>query len=287
MSSIPHPERRDNRTRARTFNLAAPPHDVNGAASTLTPVTAASLGRIAAARLLEALETGAIPVGSRLVEARLAAMLGVSRGPIRDALQYLEQQGLVHRLPHRGSFAVAFAPEELAEVVILRADLEALAARLGVVRRGIRPRDLAALREHTDAMARAVRARQFAAFLDHEVAFHRLLAERSGHLRLLVLLDGLRAHTRIAISLANRNVRTRSGVPTAVHHLVQTHRDVVLALESKDLRRIDVTIKRHVLETLDFLRLSTPTLPADRRALGDVLPRNSTRPTAARRHRGP
>jgi len=269
----------------RTSTLATPRHDADGAESTLTPVAAASLGRLAAERLLQALETGAIPVGSRLVEARLAVMLGVSRGPVRDALQYLEQQGLVHRLPHRGSFAVAFAPDELAEVVILRADLEALAARLGIVRRSIRPRDLAALLEHTDAMVRAVRARRFEMFLDHEMAFHRLLAERSGHLRLLALLDGLRAHTRIAISLANRNVRTRSGVPTAIHHLVQTHRDVVVALESKDLRRIDMTIKRHVLETLDFLGLSTPTLTADRRALGDVLPRHSAHPTAARRRR--
>ena len=96
----------------------------------LTPVPAASLGRLAADRLLRALETGAIPLGSRLVEARLAELLGVSRGPIRDALQYLEQQGFVHRLPHRGSFAATLAPEELVDIFILRADLEALAARL-------------------------------------------------------------------------------------------------------------------------------------------------------------
>jgi DNA-binding GntR family transcriptional regulator len=264
-----------------TLNLSAALREGDGLEPTLRPVTAASLGRLVAAQLLQALEAGTIPVGSRLVEARLAAMLGVSRGPIRDALQYLEQQGLVHRLPHKGSFAVAFAPEQLAEVVLLRADLEALAARLGIVRRLIRPRDIRALLDHTAAMARAVRARQFRAFLDHEMAFHRLLAERAGNSRLLALLDGLRAHTRIAISLANRNVRTRSGVPSAVHHVVETHRDVVAALESKDLRRIDVTIKRHVLETLDFLGLTTPTLTADRRALGDILPRDDVRASAS------
>jgi len=226
----------------------------------LTPVPAASLGRLAAERLLRALETGAIPVGSRLVEARLAASLGVSRGPVRDALQYLEQQGLVRRLPHRGSFAATLAPEELVDIFILRADLEALAARLAVVRRAIHGRDLAALRECVAAMARAVRARRFDELLDLDIAFHRLLAERSGHRRLVVILDGLRAHTRIAIALANKNARALAGV-------VETHRNLVAAIESEDMRRVDLESKQHVLETLDYLGLDTPTLAADGRAL--------------------
>jgi len=226
----------------------------------LTPVPAASLGRLAADRLLRALETGAIPVGSRLVEARLAEVLGVSRGPIRDALQYLEQQGFVHRLPHRGSFAATLAPEELVDIFILRADLEALAARLAVVRRAIRGRDLATLREYVAAMARAVRTHRFDELLDLDIAFHRLLVECSGNRRLVVILDGLLTHTRLAIALANKNARALAGV-------VQTHRNLIAAIEGEDMRQVDLVSKQHVLETLDYLGLATPMLALDEQAL--------------------
>jgi DNA-binding GntR family transcriptional regulator len=248
------------------------PNASNGPTDALTPVPKASLGQLAADGFMRALETGAIPVGSRLVESRLAAMLGVSRGPVRDALHYLEQQGLVRRLPHRGSFAAAFAPEDLADVFILRAELEALAACLAVARGPIRPKDLAALRQQVDAMAAAVRSRRFGDLLDLDMAFHRMLAERSQHRRLVAILDGLRVHTRIAIALANKNVRALAGV-------VQTHRDVIAALESRDLHQVDRESKRHVLETLDYLGLHTSTLSADR---GAVMISSSHGPARAR-----
>lgn len=221
-------------------------------------------------RIVHALETGRLPIGGRLVETQLAAMLGVSRGPVREALQRLEQQGLVYRLPRRGSVAARLAPDELAEVFVLRADLESLAARLAMARGAVRSRDLAPLRRLVDEMAAAVRAKQFERLLDLDMDFHRVLAGRSGNRRLVTMLDGLRRHTRIAIAQANRNAR-------AVRGVIQSHRRVIDALESGSLARVDAESKRHVLETLDYLGLRTATLDADRRAVGETRGRGRQR----------
>jgi DNA-binding GntR family transcriptional regulator len=214
-------------------------------------------------------------VGSRLVESRLAAMLGVSRGPVREALYHLEQQGLVRRHPYRGSYVASFAPQELAEVFILRAELESLAARLAVVRGAVNQSNIATLEHLVEKIDRAARSGDWSSLLDLDMEFHRLVAEWSGHQRLIAILDGLRTHTRIAIALANRNVE-------AIHGIVETHRAVLEALASGDLPRVDRETKRHVLETLDYLGLQTDGLAEDCRAV--MLDRSTA--AGPRRRRG-
>ncbi|GEM_PF-267842 len=234
--------------------------DPQGSSPALSPVSASGLGVLVARRIVHALETGTLAVGSRLVESRLAAMLGVSRGPVRDALQYLEQQGFVRRHPYRGSYVASFSPEELAEVFILRAELESLAARLVVTRGAATPSNIARLERLVDSMEEAVQAKDWSTLLDLDMEFHRLVAEWAEHRRLVTILDGLRAHTRVAIALANRNVQAIRGV-------VETHKAVIDAIRSGDLGLVDRASKRHVLETLDYLGLHTERLTADCQAV--------------------
>jgi DNA-binding GntR family transcriptional regulator len=72
--------------------------------------------------------------GQRLNEVELAASLGVSRGPLREALQQLSSEGLVHRIQHRGTFIPEFGVTETLELYEVREALEVMAVRLAAER---------------------------------------------------------------------------------------------------------------------------------------------------------
>lgn len=79
--------------------------------------------------ILSAIEAGDYPPGSRLVESELAERFGVSRTPVREALQRLETQAMVNR-DGRSLIVASLDHDQLAELYTVRAELEALAARL-------------------------------------------------------------------------------------------------------------------------------------------------------------
>lgn len=80
--------------------------------------------------LRQAILSGKISAGGRLNESQLARELGVSRVPIREALQPLELQGLVVDVPRRGKFVISLSDEEIQKINSLRLILEAEALRL-------------------------------------------------------------------------------------------------------------------------------------------------------------
>jgi DNA-binding GntR family transcriptional regulator len=79
--------------------------------------------------MLEAIEAGVYLPGARLVESELAERLGVSRTPVREALQRLETQGMLSR-DGRSLIVASLDHNQLAELYVVRAELEGLAARL-------------------------------------------------------------------------------------------------------------------------------------------------------------
>lgn len=85
-------------------------------------------------KLRDTIATGQFRAGDRVVEAQLATKLGVTRGPIREALCRLEHDGFVMRVPGRGVFVNEFQKASLVEVCKIRAVLESLAAREAAAR---------------------------------------------------------------------------------------------------------------------------------------------------------
>lgn len=104
--------------------------------------------------LRRALLEGRYAPGDRLVERKLAAELGVSRTPVREALRALEQEGLVYHMPHSGAVVARLDSQEVQEIYRIRAVLEGLAARMAAER--ISPgrlKQLEALLEQIEALA--------------------------------------------------------------------------------------------------------------------------------------
>ena len=87
-------------------------------------------GRVAAENALrEAIAAGDLLPGARLVEADLVAMLGVSRGNVRLAIDALDAEGLIERIPHRGARVRVISADEAVAITEARMALEALLAR--------------------------------------------------------------------------------------------------------------------------------------------------------------
>ncbi len=97
--------------------------------------------------ILEAIDTGLYRPGDRLVESELAERLGVSRTPVREALQRLETQSLLTR-DGRSLIVASLDHNQLAELYVVRAELEGLAARLAA--RHATPEEMRVLREMVD-----------------------------------------------------------------------------------------------------------------------------------------
>lgn len=145
------------------------------------------------ARLRELILTGELPQGEKVTEAGLAALLQVSRTPVRLALAALEQEDLVEGVPNRGFRVRRFTLEDIREVIEVRANLEGMAARLAAENGASRAQEsvLSQCIDEVDAIiARNVSERDvFRQFSDINIRFHRTIAEISANATLQRLLE--------------------------------------------------------------------------------------------------
>src|SRR5258708_4487961 len=97
------------------------------------PLAAESLSDKVFERLMEAIEKGELPFGSRIREASLARELGISRGPLREALRRLEGRKLVKHTPNLGVRVCDLSKSDIIEVFEMREALEGTACRLATI----------------------------------------------------------------------------------------------------------------------------------------------------------
>ncbi len=128
--------------------------------------------------LLDAILSGKLRPGDRLNESALARQLQVSRAPIREALQTLQEQGLVVNQPRRGMFVVSLSEEELQKINSLRLVLEAEALRLCAARST--PQNLRKMEQLADRMERSTGTTALEA-TRMDLEFHRAMWSFSGN----------------------------------------------------------------------------------------------------------
>ena len=132
--------------------------------------------RFALARALEnAILEGRIKPGTRLPELLLSKELGVSQASVREALQQLENSGLVVKYPHRGSFVISLAAQDLVDIYQLRQELEPMACGLAAER--MSAERLASLQACIGEMQSAAAKRNYLSYSNADLKFHRLIWE--------------------------------------------------------------------------------------------------------------
>ena len=157
---------------------------------TLTPIGESSLltDRVYDA-IREAIRSGEIAAGARLRLRDLAAQLGTSPMPVREAIGRLEQNGLVVRIPHRGAVVADLTPLELAHVYDARLLLEVEATRLGCV--AVSASDVSRMRATHDQLRAAVAAGRVGKALDRDEELLSVLYAAGGNPVLLGLVQDL------------------------------------------------------------------------------------------------
>ncbi|MDQ7849257.1 MAG: GntR family transcriptional regulator [Armatimonadota bacterium] len=175
--------------------------------------------------------------GSKLSVPRLAAALGVSRTPVKEALERLAQDGLVTMLPNRGAYVAILRWEDVNEIYQMREMLEGLATRLAADR--MDDELLRRLRDLLQQGESAVRRRDIDAHIRIDLEFHRLIRARGGNRRLVRALDNLQDQIRIVF-------RTSATIPGRMPKALEEHRRILAALAAADPDQAERAARDHV-----------------------------------------
>ena len=186
-------------------------------------------------RLLERIIAGAYPPGSRIVETRVARELGTSQAPVREALRDLEALGVVEISPFRGARVRRPGLDELLEAYGVRAELEAMAARLAMPR--LVADDLAVMDGLVDEMRRCADAGDTVGEAAADAAFHAALVDRAGNATLRRLWGQLEPYSRTYINIAVPGADRRE--------MAELHAPVLDALRSGDASLAEDAIRQH------------------------------------------
>ncbi len=184
---------------------------------------------------------GQLPSGTHLLELTLAERLGVSRGPVREALIRLEQEGLVINQPYRGKFVADISAQTIREIYSLRVLLESFAAELCIDK--LQPALLQRLRDSLAQMVKAADDQRYEAFADIDLEFHHSLVVAAEHTRLLQMWETLRGVNHAFIAVNASLVSSEN-----VHMFAERHQLIVDALTQRDVVTVKAVLRLHLAE---------------------------------------
>lgn len=182
---------------------------------------------------------GDLEMGARIKELTLAARLGISRGPVREACRSLVQVGLLEFRANRGFFVRKLTHKEVVDLYDLRAGLMRLAGELAA--RHATPEQVERLRMLVDVMDSARTEGDAAQFRHLNAEFHAALVTAADNGRLQAVYAGLSKEARL--------FRRRGLVSAeAMNSSNREHRAIVDAIASHDTARAAATMENHILQ---------------------------------------
>jgi len=191
----------------------------------------------------EAIFDGRYAPGEALREVELSEALEVSRGPVREALQKLEREGIVHTEWHRGATVTALSSQDVAELDSLRGALEILAVRQVVDQ--ATDADLSSIEKIAASMDRAETPHEM---VRCDIAFHDAVYAATGHRRLLEAWEAIRSQVHLflltRVSLSSDGYL--AGIP-------DEHRELVAVLRARNAEDALELFARHRRHAFDVL----------------------------------
>ena len=199
------------------------------------------MDRLPSAKIRDSLEQriveGELGNGKRLDETELSGFYGVSRTPVREALQRLAESGLAEHLPRRGTFVRSPSLSQLVEMFEVMAELECMAIRLAA--RRATTNDIDALEKDNETCRAAVAANDTKKYYEVNARLHGRIYQMSGNSFLAGearrLHDRLRPFRRLQL-----RVRGRMEESMAEHDII------LAALRDGNVDRAMETMKKHI-----------------------------------------
>lgn len=228
------------------MTIIDPAHDPESAVGLdpagLEPVVRESTPALIARTLRRAISDGRFPPGTQLGEAGLARSLGVSRGPLREAMQRLTQEGLLVSHRNRGLFVPDLTLEAVEDMYLLRTTVET-AALERVLHLGWGPDAADALDVAVDAMAALAHEPRSAAMVAADLDFHHALVEAARSPRLS------RVHETVLVE-TSMCLHAMRGTYTDAESRLAEHRAIAGAVRDGDPGRARVLLVEHMRDGL-------------------------------------
>jgi DNA-binding GntR family transcriptional regulator len=222
--------------------MTTPSSDQRLAAETATVTSdGASRAGPRGQQVMEAVRTaiisGRFQPGDRLVESALSAEFGTSRGPVREALRQLENEGLVMSFPYRGAVVLGVSDDEVHEVLIpIRLTLERYSFLRAI--KTMTDDDFAELGKQIWLMEHAGKANDLIKLVEADLAFHEIVISASGQQHTMQIWRTIWPRIRAYFV---RYERHRSFRQT-----VKEHRVLLEALQSRDPENVLEQLERHI-----------------------------------------
>jgi DNA-binding GntR family transcriptional regulator len=196
-----------------------------------------------------------LPFGSKLTEDGLAKELGISRTPIREALNRLAQDRLVTVSPGRGAFVATFSFDDMVQLLEIRETLEGMAARLASNR--ITKETLEKLRQRLKATAQKHEHNGYKGYLDADRDFHECVISACGNHQLSQLMKSLQDRIQM---LRSRSVM----LPGRARKSFQEHMEIIDALSARDPDLAEEKIRTHIRNVKGDLEIAMADRQGDR-----------------------
>ncbi len=208
------------------------------------PVVRESTPSIIADKLRAAIGLGRIPPGAQLGEAELAKELGVSRGPLREAMQRLTQEGLLISIRNRGLFVITMTDAEVRDMYVARTAVERAASEVILQKDG--KLIAARLLQIVKAMDKAAKKGDMDAMSEADMEYHASLVAAAGSPRLTRMHNTLLTETRMCLTALEKKYPDP-------HARVEEHRAIAEALGEGREELVGKLLISHMEDALERL----------------------------------
>ena len=193
----------------------------------------------------EAILKGDLRPGERLMELQLAAKLGVSRTPIREAIRMLEQEGLAVTIPRKGAEVARMTEKDMEDVLQIREALDDLAVQVACDK--ITQEQLERLMATMKNFELAVQAGDLSKIVAYDVEFHDVIYEATDNPKLVILLSNLREQIyRYRVEY----LKEKENYPM----LIVEHEEIVQALKQKNKERVADAMRNHIRNQAEVVK---------------------------------
>ena len=194
--------------------------------------------------IIEALKAGELQPGDRINENSIAGQAGISRGPVREAIQYLVGEGILVNYPHKGTFVADWDDEDILETYSIRAILEGYGARLLV--ENLTPEIEQELEEIVTLMEEKAAEGDSAAVYALDLKFHKKTYTYSKHNLLCSLLTKMRR--RLSFYIKMDSITTPD-----LEEYAENHQFLLNVLTDGDPDKAEKYFREHILSVGSML----------------------------------
>jgi DNA-binding GntR family transcriptional regulator len=210
----------------------------------LKPVDRETLKSKVYRALREAIQKGSLKPDQHLVEEEISHQLGVSRVPVREAIAFLEQDGLVVRELGRGARVANPSEKDIEDIYGLRIALELHALVLNLQK--ITEEDLQFLQGLVNKMSECVEKNDISGLVEIDLSFHEALCKMTGNQRLLEAWKSQIVQLRMLLALSG-------SAGYDVRNMIHGHQQIIIALREGDIAAAQKILNDHVCRSRDRL----------------------------------